>query len=105
MKITFRGIKMAKWIDAEKLHYIRVLVQNPNTGKHKHLVAVRASEINSASSVDMVGILNKIITEIVKKHMSISEDNAFDSGRTYGYEEVITIIEKYKAESEGKDGK
>ena len=45
-------------------------------------------------------ILDKIRAEIVKKHLSIVEKNDFDNGRTYGYEEVLGIIDKYKAESE-----
>lgn len=45
-------------------------------------------------------VLDKIRAEIVKKHLSIVEKNDFDNGRTYGYEEVIEIIDKYKAESE-----
>lgn len=47
-------------------------------------------------------ILDKIRAEIVKKHLSVIEKNDFESGRTYGYEEVLEIIDKYKAESEGK---
>ena len=38
-------------IDADKLHYVKMLVQNPNNGKHKHIVAVRASEINKAPTI------------------------------------------------------
>ena len=49
-------------------------------------------------------VLDKIRAEIVKKHLSIVEKNDFDSGRTYAYEEVIDIIDKYKAESEAADG-
>lgn len=47
-------------------------------------------------------VLDKIRAEIIKKHFSIVEKNDFDNGRTYGYEEVIDIIDKYKAESEEK---
>lgn len=47
-------------------------------------------------------ILDKIRAEIVKKHLSIVEKNGFDSGRTYGYEEVLDIIDKYKAERNDK---
>ena len=46
-------------------------------------------------------VLDKIRAEICKKHLSIVEKNDFDSGRTCGYEEVLNIIDKYKAESEG----
>ena len=46
-------------------------------------------------------VLDKIRAEIVKKHLSVIEKNDFESGRTYGYEEVLNIIDKYKAESEG----
>lgn len=46
-------------------------------------------------------VLDKIRAEIVKKHLSVIEKNDFESGRTYGYEEVLEIIDKYKAESEG----
>ena len=45
---------------------------------------------------------DKIRAEIVKKHLSIVEKNDFDNGRTYGYEEALEIIDKYKAESEGE---
>lgn len=45
-------------------------------------------------------LLDKIRAEIVKKHLSVIEKNDFESGRTYGYEEVLEIIGKYKAESE-----
>lgn len=45
--------------------------------------------------------LDKIREEIVKKHLSVMEKNDFESGRTYGYEEILEIIDKYKAESEG----
>ena len=38
-------------IDADKLHYVKMLVQNPNNGKHRHIVAVRASEINNAPTI------------------------------------------------------
>ena len=38
-------------IDADKLHYVKMLVQNPNNGKHRHIVAVRASEINKAPTI------------------------------------------------------
>ena len=44
--------------------------------------------------------LDKIRAEIVKKHLSVMEKNDFESGRTYGYEEILEIIDKYKAESE-----
>ena len=45
-------------IDADKLHYVKMLVQNPNNGKHKHLVAVRAEEINKAPAVDAQPIIH-----------------------------------------------
>lgn len=45
-------------------------------------------------------VLDKIRAEIVKKHLSVMEKNDFESGRTYGYEEILEIIGKYKAESE-----
>lgn len=45
--------------------------------------------------------IDKIRAEICKKHLSIVEKNDFNSGRTYGYEEVLDIIDKYKEESEG----
>ena len=45
-------------------------------------------------------VLDKIRAEIVKKHLSVMEKNDFESGRTYGYEEILEIIDKYKAESE-----
>jgi len=47
--------------------------------------------------------LDKIIAEIIKKHLSVIEKNDFESGRTYGYEEVLEIIDKYEAESEDKE--
>ena len=46
-------------------------------------------------------VLDKIRAEIVKKHLSVIEKNDFESGRTYGYEEVLEILDKYKTESEG----
>lgn len=48
-------------------------------------------------------ILDKIRAKIVKKHLSIVEKNGFDSGRTYGYEEALGIIDKYKAEMESEE--
>ena len=48
-------------IDADKLHYVKMLVQNPNNGKHKHLVAVRAEEINKATTIKAIPV-----TEIKK---------------------------------------
>ena len=39
--------------------------------------------------------LDKIRAEIVKKHLSVIEKNDFESGRTYGYEEALDIIDKY----------
>lgn len=47
-------------------------------------------------------VLDEIRAEIVKKHLSVMEKNDFESGRTYGYEEILEIIDKYKAESEVK---
>ena len=47
---------MSRLIDAEKLHYVQMLVQNPNNGKHKHMVAVRAKEINEAPTVEAIPI-------------------------------------------------
>lgn len=38
--------------------------------------------------------LDNIKEEIVKKHLSIIEKNDFDNGRTYGYEECLSIIDK-----------
>ena len=52
---------------------------------------------------DRLDVLDKIRTEIVKKHFSIIEKNDFESGRTYGYEEVLDIIDKYKSEREDKE--
>ena len=51
---------------------------------------------------DKIETLDKIRAEIVKKHLSIVEKNDFDSGRTYGYEEVLDIIDKYRAEMESE---
>lgn len=45
-------------------------------------------------------VLDEIRAEIVRKHLSIAEKNDFDNGRTYGYEEALEIIDKYKIESE-----
>lgn len=44
-------------------------------------------------------ILDKIRAEIIRKHFSIVEKNDFDNGRTYSYEEVLEIIDKYKGEN------
>lgn len=54
--------------------------------------------------LEQESILDKIRAEIVKKHLSVIEKNDFESGRTYGYEEVLEIIDKYKTESEAEDG-
>ena len=55
LEVIKKGIPLPKGhgrlIDSDKLHYIKMLVQNPNNGKHKHIVAVRASEINKALSI------------------------------------------------------
>ncbi len=57
-----------------------------------------SEDCNNTDCLDCV--LDKIRAEIVKKHLSVIEKNDFDNGRTYGYEEVLEIIDKYKAESE-----
>lgn len=44
---------------------------------------------------DRFDVLDKIRSEIVQKHLSIAEQNDFQSGRTYAYEEVLDIIDKY----------
>lgn len=49
---------MARYIDADKLHYVKMLVQNPKTGVHKHMIAVRAKEINKASTVDVQPVIH-----------------------------------------------
>lgn len=51
-------------------------------------------------ALDNEDVLDKIRAEIVKKHLSVIEKNDFESGRTYGYEEILDIIDKCKAESE-----
>jgi len=43
-------------------------------------------------------VLDEVRAEITHKHLSINEKSEFDNGRTYAYEEVIDIIDKYKAE-------
>lgn len=48
-------------------------------------------------------VLDKIRAEIVKKHLSVIEKNDFESGRTYGYEEVLEIIDKYRQEGIRED--
>ena len=49
-----------------------------------------------------VNVLDKIRAEITHRHLSINEKSEFDNGRTYAYEEVIDIINKYRSESEEK---
>ena len=45
--------------------------------------------------------LDDVKAEIMSKHFSIVEKNAFDNGRTYGYEECLSILDNIgKAESE-----
>jgi hypothetical protein len=51
-------------------------------------------------ALDNEDVLDKIRIKIVEKHLSVVEKNDFESGRTYGYEEILDIIDKYKAESE-----
>ena len=46
-------------------------------------------------SEEIIKVLEQIKTEISKKHFSIMEHNDFDNGRTYAYDEVIEIIDKY----------
>lgn len=46
-------------------------------------------------SEETIKVLEQIKTEISKKHFSIMEHNDFDNGRTYAYDEVIEIIDKY----------
>ena len=53
-------------------------------------------------ALDNEDVLDKISAKIVEKHLSVIEKNDFERGRTYGYEEILDIIDKYKAESEGK---
>ena len=53
--------------------------------------------------VPLEKVFDDIKAEITQKHISISEKNDFDSGRTYAYEEVLSIIDKHKAESEGEE--
>ena len=60
-----------------------------------------SEDCNNTDCLDCV--LDKIRAEIVKKHLSVIEKNDFDNGRTYGYEEVLEIIDKYKAESEDEE--
>jgi hypothetical protein len=48
----------------------------------------------------MIDTLDKIKAEITHRHLSINEKSEFDNGRAYAYEEVIDIIDKYRAESE-----
>lgn len=45
-------------------------------------------------------ILDEIRNEIIKAHLNIIEKTDFDTGRTYGYEEVLSIIDKYRKENE-----
>ncbi len=62
------------------------------------------SEISSVTPQEpKTDVLDKIKTEICKKHLSIMERNDFDNGRTYAYDEVIEIIDKYR-EQEPKTG-
>ncbi len=75
---------MARLIDANKLHYITMLVQNPHDGKHKHLVAVRASEINKAKTVQIDDMSNEI------KAM-----DTFDKTPEDVKEACLSIIQKY----------
>ena len=39
--------------------------------------------------------IEDIKAEIRKKHLSIIENNDFDNGRTYGYDECLAIIDKH----------
>ena len=41
-------------------------------------------------------VLDEIKAEITRRHLSINEKSEFDNGRTYAYEEVIDVINKYK---------
>lgn len=73
---------------------IKALEQEPKSEWERDHVILKAYS-DGANEV-----LDKIRAEIVKKHLSIVEKNGFDSGRTYGYEEVLDVIDKYKAETE-----
>lgn len=73
---------------------IKALEQEPKSEWYRDHVILKAYS-DGANEV-----LDKIRAEIVKKHLSIVEKNGFDSGRTYGYEEVLDVIDKYKAETE-----
>ena len=48
--------------------------------------------------------LDDVKAEIEAKHLSIVEKNDFDNGRTYGYDECLSILDNIgKAESENKE--
>lgn len=47
-----------------------------------------------------LSVIEDIKAEIRKKHLSIIENNDFDNGRTYGYDECLAIIDKQIKESE-----
>ena len=96
---------MGRLIDAEKLHYVQMLVQNPNNGKHKHMVAVRAKEINEAPTVDAIPRerIEQMIKEIsickTENEMRIAERDYKNKLLISGiFSEVMAIIHKYTKE-------
>jgi len=46
-------------------------------------------------------LVDDVKAEIINKHVSLKEDNNFDIGRTYSYEECLTIIDKHISEERG----
>jgi len=51
-------------------------------------------------AINALSAIYNIKAEIIKKHFSIAEEDDFDNGRTYGYEECLSIIDKHM-EKEG----
>lgn len=51
-------------------------------------------------ALEQMSVVDDIKSEIVKKHLSIIEKNDFDNGRTYGYEECISIIDSHIGKEE-----
>ena len=73
-----------------------------NPEYNKILAEALVKEDARKESVPM-SVIEDIKAEIIKKHLSIIENNDFDNGRTYGYDECLAIIDKHISKSESED--
>ena len=93
------NLMQAKSVPYRKATFIKVYELRDELEQDKPMVEIDLYSVIKQKYIERE-VLDKIRAEIVKKHLSVMEKNDFESGRTYGYEEILEIIDKYKAESE-----